>query len=255
MKKNKRNGIKHILAMLLFCMVMSMGMVSLADVQGTVIAKSAVIRASADPNSEKLASVPSGKVIDIIGKASGTDGNDWYQVYVNASTKGFIRSDLIKVPDGAKLTTVSSGTTSAAQSNDAPAASVNPVEARQVTVISNNTNIRESASTTSASKAKANRGMGLTVTGEAVGSDNKTWYQVSFTYNNNEITGFIRSDLVTGDNVPADAATAQITGTENPGEEQPAETPPEEPAPEQPAEANQANDDVITPMNVDSEPP
>lgn len=255
MKKNKRNGIKHILAMLLFCMVMSMGMVSLADVQGTVIAKSAVIRASADPNSEKLASVPSGKVIDIIGKASGTDGHDWYQVYVNASTKGFIRSDLIKVPDGAKLTTVSSGTTSAAQSNDAPPASVNPVEARQVTVISNNTNIRESASTTSASKAKANRGMVLTVTGEAVGSDNKTWYQVSFTYNNNEITGFIRSDLVTGDNVPADAATAQITGTENPGEEQPAEMPPEEQAPEPPAETNQPSDDVITPMNVDSEPP
>ena len=58
MKKNKRNGIKHILALMLFCMVLSIGMVCLADVQGTVIAKSAVIRAAADPNSEKLARPP-----------------------------------------------------------------------------------------------------------------------------------------------------------------------------------------------------
>ena len=75
MEKNKRNGIKHLMALMLFFMVLSVGTVSLADVKGTVIAKSAVIRASADPNSAKLASVPSGKVIDIISKTSGTDNN------------------------------------------------------------------------------------------------------------------------------------------------------------------------------------
>lgn len=256
MEKNKRNGIKHILALLVFCMVMSIGMVSFADEKGTVIAKSAVIRAAADPNSEKLASVPSGKVIDIIGKAAGTDGNDWYQVYVDGNTKGYIRSDLIRVADGANIATVQGGTASGAQSTDVPSGTVNPVEARQVTVISNNTNIRASASTTSESRAKANRGMVLTVTGETTGSDSKTWYQVTFTYGNEEKTGFIRSDLVTSDNVPADTATSQITGEQNPGEEQQPETPPEtEQQPEQPAETNQPDDNAITPMNVDSEPP
>ena len=48
MKKNKRNGIKHILALMLFCMVLSIGIVCLADVQGTVIAKSAVIAIDID---------------------------------------------------------------------------------------------------------------------------------------------------------------------------------------------------------------
>ena len=48
MEKNKRNGIKHLMALMLFFMVLSAGMVSLADVKGTVIAKRAVIRASAD---------------------------------------------------------------------------------------------------------------------------------------------------------------------------------------------------------------
>ena len=236
MKKNKRNGIKHILALVFFAMVLSIGMVSLADVQGTVIAKSAVIRAAADPNSEKLASVPSGKTIDIISKTSGTDNNTWYQVYVNSDTKGYIRSDLIRVSDGADIPTTQGG--AAASSTDVPATTTNPVEARQVTVISNNTNIRKEASTSSESMAKANRGMSLTVVGEATGTDGKKWYQVTFSYNSEEKSGYVRSDLVTTDNVSNDPATSQITGEENPGE-QPAETTPEEqPAeqPEQPAE-------------------
>ena len=57
MEKNKRNGIKHLMALMLFFMVLSVGTVSLADVQGTVIAKSAVIRASSGPNSATHGSV------------------------------------------------------------------------------------------------------------------------------------------------------------------------------------------------------
>ena len=37
MEKNKRNGIKHLMALMLFFMVLSAGMVSLADVKGTEI--------------------------------------------------------------------------------------------------------------------------------------------------------------------------------------------------------------------------
>ena len=254
MKKNKRNGIKHILALMLFCMVLSIGMVCLADVQGTVIAKSAVIRAAADPNSEKLASVPSGKKIDIISKTSGTDNNTWYQVYVNSDQKGYIRSDLIKVPDGADIPTTQGGAASTQQPADTTTTTANPVDPRQVSVISNNTNIRVSASTSSASRAKVNRGMILTVVGEADGADGKKWYQVTFTYNNEEKDGFIRSDLVTTDNVPNDPATSQITG-EGAGEEQPpAETPPEEQPPEQPAETPQTDNNNVIPMNVDEVP-
>lgn len=255
MKKNKRNGIKYLLAALVFCMLLGVGTVSLADEKGTVIAKSAVIRASADPQSEKLASVPAGKVIDIISKTAGTDGKDWYQVYVDGNTKGYIRSDLIQVADGVNITRTQPASASPAQSADTPSASVTPVEARQVSVISNNTNIREGASTSSQSRAKANRGMILTVTGETTGTDGKKWYQVSFTYNNDEKTGFIRADLVTTDNVPNDPATSQITGEENPGEEQPPETVPEEEQPqEQPADTAAPENNTVIPMNVEEVP-
>lgn len=256
MKKNKRNGIKHILALLLFCMVVSIGMVSLADEKGTVIAKSAVIRAAADPNSTKLASVPSGKVIDVIGKATGTDSNKWYQVYVDGNTKGYIRGDLLKVDNDANLPTVDGGNASS-QPADTTSATVNPTEGTQVTVISNNTNIRREASTTSESLAKANRGSTLIVTGETTGTDGKKWYQVSFAYQNEQKTGFIRADLVTADNVPADTATAQITGEGNPGEAEPSTEPPAdtEPPAEPPAEPAQPDSDTITVLNVDTEPP
>lgn len=253
MKENKRNGIKHILAMMLFCMVLSIGMVSLADVKGTVIAKSAVIRAAADANSEKLASIPSGKVIDIIGKTTGTDSKTWYQVYVDSNTKGYIRGDLIQVSDGADIPTVDGGSAAPAQSADVPATTSTPVDAKQVSVISNNTNIREQASTNSPSRAKVNRGNVLTVVGEATGTDGKKWYEVSFTYGTEQKTGYIRSDLVT-DNDPA---TSQITGEQNPGEGQPAETdvPEEQPPQEEPpAETDQAENNVFTPMDVDETP-
>lgn len=252
------------LASLLFCMVMSIGMVCYADDEGTVIAKSAVIRASADSNSEKLASLPSGKVIDIVGQTTGSDGMTWYQVYVDSNTKGFIRGDLIKLKDGVKIPAVQSGagTSSTLQNSNSDSSqaqgTTTPVEARQVTVLSNNTNIRETASTNSKSRAKVNRGMVLTITGETTGTDGKKWYQVSFKYNNTDVTGFIRSDLVTTDNVPADTATSQITGTENP-EEQPPETQPEEQPPEEtpaetPADTSQTNNNTVIPMNVDEVP-
>ena len=103
MRKNTKRatirGIRHVLAVVLFCMVMSIGFVCLADEQGTVSVASAKIRASADASSEALGSVKQGGTVDIIGKTTGTDGKEWYQVYVDASTKGFIRGDLVKVAD------------------------------------------------------------------------------------------------------------------------------------------------------------
>lgn len=111
MKENRRNRFKHIAAsiVLLFCMVMSIGMICFADEQGTVIVESARIRAAADQNSEQLGSVAKGKTVDIIGQTTGTDKQVWYQVYVDANTKGYIRANLIKLKDGASLKTVDGG--------------------------------------------------------------------------------------------------------------------------------------------------
>lgn len=253
MKENKRNWIKHIFALLLFCIIVNVGMISFADGQGTAKVKSK-IRASADEKSEQIGSVEKGKTVDIAGKTKGADGKVWYQVYVNANTKGYIRGDLLDVKDASAINTIQDSASSASSSNSS-STTTTPVDAKKVTVKDNGRRIRSGASTNHDIVATVNKGMVLTVTGEAQGSDGK-WYEVSFNHNDKEVKGFIRADLVTTDNVPADTATSQITGEQNPGEEAPPETEPVETPPvnESPVQPEPVQN-TVTIMDTDEEPP
>lgn len=260
--KSRRTWL-HVFAVMLFCMILNIGTVVFAEeVPATVIVAGAKIRATADKSSEALAGVKNGDTLSICGQTTGVDGNIWYQVYVDADTKGFIRSDLIQKNTNGNITTVpnenpNANTTITTNTTETQATAV---EKKNVTVVSNGVRIRKGASTQYDVVATANRGMVLTITGEAAGGDGKTWYQVSFSYNNKEITGFIRSDLVTFDHVPADTAVSEITGTEETPDETTTETTPEattEPVteeqsqePEQKPEDENAN---IILMNVEEE--
>lgn len=252
----------HALAVMLFCMVLSIGTVVFADeVPATVIVAGAKIRATADTSSEALAGVKSGDTLSICGQTTGADGNIWYQVYVDANTKGFIRSDLIQKKTDGNISTVpnqnANTNTTTTTTTNTEVTQATAVEKKNATVSQNSVRIRKGASTQHEVVATANRGMVLTITGEAAGSDGKTWYQVVFSYNNKEITGFIRSDLVTFDSVPADTAVSEITGTEETPEEPATEvaTEPvtqEEPQPEPQPEPEDENANMIL-MNVEEE--
>lgn len=178
------------------------------ETPGVVIADSAKIRSKADTSGEVLGSVNANKTISICGEETGSDGMVWYQVYVNASTKGYIRSDLVKKSGSSSES--SQTTTSLNNSSSQQSSSVTPMDSQEGKVITDNVNIRSAASTTADVVANAKKGLSVTVTGKANGTDGKTWYQVSF--NGGKNTGFIRSDLVTFD-LESDAATTEITGT------------------------------------------
>lgn len=254
----------HALAVMLFCMILSIGTVVFADeVPATVIVAGAKIRATADTSSEALAGVKSGDTLSICGQTTGTDGNVWYQVYVDANTKGFIRSDLIQKNTDGNITSVpneNANVDASTTTTNTSETQVTAVSQKTATVTTNGVRIRKGATTQHDVVATANRGMVLTVIGEAAGADGKTWYQVSFSYNNKEVTGFIRSDLVTFDNVPADTAVSEITGTEETPEETTTEmateeaTEPvtEEPTQEQEPEPQDENANIIL-MNVEEE--
>lgn len=263
--KTYKKTIIHTLAAIVFCVVLGMGTVSMAypETPATVTVESAKIRSSADTSSTALASVKKNETVSICDEVTGTDGKVWYQVYVDANTKGYIRSDLVQKSgsssDSSATGSAENNTTAAA---NLPATNVTAVEKKTGTVVTNNVRIRKGASTEYGVVATANKGMVLTVTGEAAGGDGKTWYQVSFTYNNKEIVGFIRSDLVTFEAVTPDSAVSQITGTETTVEE--AENEPttemtaenEQPQEEQPQEEQETSTDDtqnIILMNVDEE--
>ena len=214
-------GFIRVLAAMMFCLVLSIGTVCYADeVSATVTVASAKIRASADPSSQQLGSAKQGGTVSIIGQTTGTDGKTWYQVFVDANTKGFIRADLVNVTGTGTIGSVSSdASASASTAATTTDTQVSSTDKKSGTVQTNNVRIRKGASTTADVVATANRGMVVTVTGEAAGDDGKTWYQISFTYNSKEITGFIRSDLVTFDTLPADTAQTTINGTSETTEE------------------------------------
>lgn len=196
--------------------------VSNAQSQGKVIVRSANIRQEADASSAALGSAAQGASVTINGQATGTDGNIWYQVFVDADTLGYIRSDLVEVIDGS-----ASETTNNTTPNE-PAAEVTEVNPVSATVTgSASVNVRSNATTGSQIVAKAKRDLAITVTGHANGSDGKMWYQVNFISDGSQVVGFIRSDYVTlsGD---------LVTKTDEPETPTVDETPAEPEAPVEP---------------------
>ena len=215
----------------------NLAIVSHAESAAKVTASSAKIRKTADSSSEVIGSAAKDKAISIKSQTKGADGYTWYEVYVDANTLGYIRSDLVSITDGStppsSSTTTPTPTTTPTTTATTPAPVVNetPVEVTAVEPLSatvtggQSVRVRSNASTTSQIVTTAENGMALTVTGQATGTDGKTWYQISFISNSVEVTGFIRSDYV--------ALSGELQA---PVEEQPVE---EQPTDEQPAEDTQ----------------
>ena len=208
----------------------SFAFVSRADSQAKVIANSANIRKEPSSTSEAIGSTEKDKIITIKSQVQGSDGYIWYQTFVNSETLGYIRSDLVQITDGStptSVTPVEPTTTPATSANETPAevTAVNPVSA---TVSGGSSvRVRSNASTTSQIVKTVSNGLAVTVTGTANGSDGKVWYQVNFSANNAEVTGFIRSDYVSlsGDLTPYTEESAQEEPTDNPEEPAPAPEP------------------------------
>lgn len=207
--------------------------VSHAESQGTVTANSANIRREPNSSSEVIGSTQKDKSISIRSQTTGSDGAVWYQVFVDANTLGYIRSDLVSITDGttppteaytASGTDTNTSTDTNTGTADTPAettpetpAAVTAVEHMSASVTGGQSvRVRSNASTTSQILTTAQNGMALTVTGQATGTDGNVWYQVAFIADGTEVTGFIRSDYVS------------LSGELVPVTEQPAETPQEE---------------------------
>ncbi len=170
--------------------------VSRAESQAKVTATSANIRKEANSTSDVVGSAKKDDVISIKSQVQGTDGYVWYQIYVNANTMGYIRSDLVQITDGSTPGTE----TSVPATSGAPTVEVSAVNPVSATVSGGSSvRVRSDASAAEGSSIVkiVSNGFAVTVTGTATGNDGKVWYQVSFSDNGAEVKGFIRSDYVT----------------------------------------------------------
>ena len=191
---------------------------------GKVSASSANIRSSADASSSIVASVLNGNKLTILEETTGTDGNVWYKVEVDADRTGYIRADLV-TKDGAASTTTTTTTTANTTSAVNTSVTVNTdgvteVQPVSATVGKDGVRVRSDATTQGSIVTTVKKDLVVTVTGyKANGSE--TWYLANFMMDDKEVKGYIRSDFVTlsGEllapeaqpEVPADDGSSQVT--------------------------------------------
>ncbi len=190
-------------------LVLSFAMTAHAATTAKAI-NNAKIRQEPSTSSTQVGSVESGASLSIERQTTGDDGYTWYEVYVDSSTIGYIRSDLVSITDGTTPTsftwsaedtsttdTASSESTTTATSTTDSGIVITQVNAISATVTgSSAVRVRSDASTTGQILTTAAEGLVVTVTGVATGDDGNTWYQVSFTDSGSSYTGFIRSDYL-----------------------------------------------------------
>ncbi len=129
----------------------------------------------------------SGTELTIKGEKKGSDNIIWYKVtfeYQGTKKTGYVRSDFVKIKetpkpevDDKKDDNVSSGEKQGMLNGDYVRVRKSPVSGAIV--------------------CQLMRGAQLIIVGEKDGSDGKLWYEVTFVYNNENKTGYVRSDFVT----------------------------------------------------------
>lgn len=167
--------------------------------QGTVKADTAKIRAQADTGSEVVGSTVKGKVIDIVGVETDSSGMKWYKVPIANGGYGYIRSDLVETAETIEIyeddvANAQPVTTTA----EKPAETVpTSIGEQQATISQASVRIRSGASTQHDTVASLPQGTTITLIGEANDSAGNKWYQMTCSYNNKTIEGYVRSDLIT----------------------------------------------------------
>lgn len=218
---------------------MSEKSVSFAETTGKVKVPSARVRQQADANSTAIASTSNGTTVTILSEVTDGSGTLWYEVNVDGTTTGYIRSDLIeKDPSAdsgadASQPADSAGSSATTVNTSAPGAETpaeTAMDAQYGTTKVPTAKVRSTASTSSSEVDRLPSGSQVIVSGQTNGSDGKVWYFVNFTTSGGEEkTGYIRSDLMElGEMVPMPEP-----------EEQPAEEPPVDDTPVQPTINNE----------------
>ncbi len=177
---------------------------------GTVISDNVKVRGAASTTATQVSSLKNGDVVDIVDEATDASGYVWYKIYVNKSEFGYVRSDLVNKKGGASNTTATA--TAAQSAASLPETQATATEQRNATVLADSVNVRKGAGTAYDSVGKVTKGETVTITGEANGTDGKTWYQISFADGK---VGFVRGDLVAISDTPVEA-TENAEGGENP---------------------------------------
>lgn len=191
-KDMKSQLLGFVMTLMVMCvMFVCISFTSLAA-EGKITTTSAKIRKEANTSCDVVGSAAYGEIYDIVNEVTGSDGYTWYQISYEEDKLGYVRSDLMQ-----KI----GGDTSTPSTTASEVTELQPVNC---SVTGGQVNVRSNASTSGDKVAQVRQGEVMTINGQATDSENKTWYRVTFTSDNGDVTGFVRSDFVSvsGELVP-----------------------------------------------------
>lgn len=167
---------------------------SCAAAQAKVTAPNgAKIRQDASTSSTMVGGAEKGKVLNVLSEVQGSDGYTWYQVQVNDTTTGYIRSDLVEVTGD--IGGGAEGGTEGGSEGAAPMVEVSQVNPVNGTVFDDLTDIMDTASSAGQSLGIVPRETVVTVTGYVDNGEGR-WYQANYSSEGTEVNGFILSEHV-----------------------------------------------------------
>ncbi len=184
--------------------------------KGSVKCRSGIVREKASSSAACVFCVKQGEDVLILSEEDGKDGKKWYKIRVQDKS-GYIRSDLV--------TKSKETVTIKTEESAAPAEEAEPAQETQEAqtvagtqgmqlgkVKGSGVNVRTQP-VDGKVVSRVTTGDSVTVKSSMQGSDNNTWYAISFVQNKEALTGYIRSDFVEGVSPVAEPAQAEAPVT------------------------------------------
>jgi len=193
----RRKSHLFLLSLLLFCFcffILGPSMnTQAARATATVKNNTLNVRAAASTSSSIICKLSKGAKVTIISETTGDDGMKWYDVfyaYKGEAMDGFVRADLVKLSGNSSGNSSSTSGNTSSGSTSASASGTRYIKGDVVRV-------RSYASTDADIRSRLTQGTKVTLLSSKTGADGKTWYKVSYTSAGSQLTGYIRSDMLT----------------------------------------------------------
>jgi len=153
-----------------------------------------------------VAKVSTGKTVTVRKTETGSDGKTWYYITFDSKSKqGWIRYDFVEKKE-TQQTSSGNDTKEDNSENDDKTETKGMMKGDYVRVRKKPVN--------GSVICQLMTGTALVIEGEETGTDNMVWYKVSFTYNGQQKSGYVRSDFVEVQKVQEDTGDTAEEGTE-----------------------------------------
>lgn len=179
---------------------------------GTV-SEAVTLRQNADEDSKQVMELASGQEVKVNNEITDNSGMKWYQVFVNGNTMGYVPADKVSVSGASQgsssnsesnantNTNNSTNTTQQATQTTTQTQTVTTTERVGKVTAGSAIRVREKASTASEQVASMEANDTFLVLEDENAADGHVWYKVEFDDHGKTVYGYVRSDLVTVEEV------------------------------------------------------